>query len=560
MTPPEANDERLAELRRRWEEEPGSRIFLQLSEEYRHRDRHGDALEVLQKGLEAHPHQVSGLVALGRVHLEMDHPAEASRALEKALDIDATNAVAMKLAVEAYLRQGDRDQAKQRLELYKLLNSSDPEIEELEARVARRATERPQAAAPPPPPPPPAPESSSAEAGPDGAPGEPEEAGSASGSVGSPSPPAALEESPANSSSPSAPLHPGGEVWSPTAAWPGLPRDTGAASELAQGADRDGDDEAAPAFSGEEAPEAGAAEPFGDLLSAGERRRYLEGLGSEGLFPVELEPEPEPEPEPESAPEPELEAEPALRAEAAPPGEIPPASAAEAVATPAPGAVPEGLEGGATPSQGVPGPPPAPVEPLAGAGDRPTVTLGQLYLEQGHPGEALRIFEAVLDRDRENVQARIGLLRARAAVSTGESAQRGAAVPEEAPPAPAPPAAALPPSPAAPAETAPAAPSVEPAFPEARAGEAEPLSPDEAEALPAAGEWDQPSAAMDRLQQSAPPAEPATGGLSEAGHEDAPDRPVLTAADLLRDADPALPPKRALLDAYRTRLRGHRSP
>jgi predicted Zn-dependent protease len=45
-----------------------------------------------------------------------------------------------------------------------------------------------------------------------------------------------------------------------------------------------------------------------------------------------------------------------------------------------------------------------------------TVTLGDLYLRQGHPGDAKDIFAAVLERDPENPAARQGLLAARTAV------------------------------------------------------------------------------------------------------------------------------------------------
>jgi outer membrane biosynthesis protein TonB len=89
--------------------------------------------------------------------------------------------------------------------------------------------------------------------------------------------------------------------------------------------------------------------------------------------PWALEPEPEPEPiVPEMAPE--------IVPEMAP--EIVPEMAPE----PAPAPVP----------------PPA-AEPVA------TVTLGELYLRQDHPGEAKRIFEEVLRREPDNATAREAL-------------------------------------------------------------------------------------------------------------------------------------------------------
>jgi hypothetical protein len=51
-----------------------------------------------------------------------------------------------------------------------------------------------------------------------------------------------------------------------------------------------------------------------------------------------------------------------------------------------------------------PAPPPAPA-----AGPAATVTLGELYLRQDHPGEAKRIFEEVLRREPDNAAAREAL-------------------------------------------------------------------------------------------------------------------------------------------------------
>ncbi|HEX2162987.1 MAG TPA: tetratricopeptide repeat protein, partial [Thermoanaerobaculia bacterium] len=130
-----SSPERLAELRRRWQAEPGSRLFLQLAEEYRRAERHGEAVEVLQAGLADHPNHVSAHVALGRARLAMGEADAAVGSLERALDLDATNLVANKALVEAYLAQGEREKARQRLDLYRLLNDADPDVPELRRRI-----------------------------------------------------------------------------------------------------------------------------------------------------------------------------------------------------------------------------------------------------------------------------------------------------------------------------------------------------------------------------------------------------------------------------------------
>src|SRR5262249_49843965 len=123
-----------------------SRIFLQLAEEYRHLGRVKDALAVLEKGLVEHPGYLSALVAKGRCHLELGEGEPARIVLERVVKQDATQMVANKLLVRAYLETGEPGRARERLDLYTLLNDSDPEIEELRRRI--KALDRP---APPPP-------------------------------------------------------------------------------------------------------------------------------------------------------------------------------------------------------------------------------------------------------------------------------------------------------------------------------------------------------------------------------------------------------------------------
>lgn len=350
MTPPDTHADHLAELRRRWEEDPGSRLFLQLGEEYRRAGRHQQALEVLEKGMESHPQQVSGLVSLGRVHLALEQPGKAASALEKAVEIDPTNPMAMKLATEAHLQAGDRDVAGQRLELYKLLNSGDPEVEALEARIEGRE---------------PVPPSPSDEE------------------------PSAVEPVPMAAEEPAAEEFGDGQGWSATAAWPSLPGGSGTVASL------DADppvsaNEAADAVSGGYASEFGTAshdaetarpdprpEPFAGLAAHGAERLYLTALAAEGLFPLDLEPEPD---EVTSEPWEPLQETTSAAFE----------SADEQEMDSAPW---QFVDSAGTGTEASP---------------RPTVTLGQLYLDQGHQVEALAIFDAVLERDPDNEAATEG--------------------------------------------------------------------------------------------------------------------------------------------------------
>jgi tetratricopeptide (TPR) repeat protein len=133
--------DRLAQLRTRWESDPSSRVFLQLAEEYRHQGRVKEALTVLDKGLQEHPGYLSALVAKGRCHLELRDGEAARAVLERVVKQDATQMVANKLLVRAYLETGEPARARERLDLYSLLNDGDPDIADLRRQI--KAMERP---------------------------------------------------------------------------------------------------------------------------------------------------------------------------------------------------------------------------------------------------------------------------------------------------------------------------------------------------------------------------------------------------------------------------------
>lgn len=125
----------IEELRARWEEDPSPQLSLQLAEEYRRQDQSEEAAIILSRALEENPEHMAARVALGRFRSELGEVDEACRLLERVVSEDPTHLVASKLLVSLYVRKGDKKQARDRLDLYKLLNSSDPEIEQLEAQL-----------------------------------------------------------------------------------------------------------------------------------------------------------------------------------------------------------------------------------------------------------------------------------------------------------------------------------------------------------------------------------------------------------------------------------------
>jgi tetratricopeptide (TPR) repeat protein len=386
-----AFSDRITQLRNRWEADPSSRIFLQLAEEYRHQGRIKEALAVLDRGLKEHPGYLSALVAKGRCHLELGEPEAARGVLERVVKQDATQMVANKLLVRAYLDTGEADKARERLDLYSLLNDSDPEIEELRRRL--RAMEQPPA---------PTSDRSFAEAPPPATGGDVFDLGF---------------------TPPATPVRHGGDdlfaldLPAPRPA-PVAPAATPPAAVAA-----------APAVAEEPEPEGVV---FPGLGSRESRSRYLNALAAEGLFGFEPVPEPaavpaapvvetrdieeleettpvaglaweEPVPEAE-APVFDLEEETPWAAEPAPLYSEP----APLYSEPAPPTFEPAFE--EPPFEPVAEPV---VEPVAAPAAEPaaTATLGEIYLRQGHLGEAKRIFDEVLRREPDNPAAREGLLQ-----------------------------------------------------------------------------------------------------------------------------------------------------
>ncbi|HEX4959801.1 MAG TPA: tetratricopeptide repeat protein [Thermoanaerobaculia bacterium] len=378
--------DRLTQLRARWESDPSSRIFLQLAEEYRHQGRVREALEVLERGLKEHPGYLSALVAKGRCLLELGEPDQSRLVLERVVKQDATQMVANKLLVRAYIEISEPERARERLDLYTLLNDSDPEIEELRRRL--RAMDQPTQAENPRPPalpgrpvPPPPPVAAPRPAG---------------GDVFDLAPPAPRVAAPVAREA-----EPFAELWSPppAAAPAPAPAPVAAAASVA-------------VLEKPEAKEIEPSEPedvlFPGLASHDSRRRYLAGLAAEGLFHFEpavqeaAVPAPAPLAAVEVAPEP---AAPAAVMEEVEAMEEPPVFELEEPALPASWAVePEPLLPPA-PS------PPVSTPPAAAPGPIATATLGELYLRQGYLAEAERIFREVLDREPDNPAAREGLAK-----------------------------------------------------------------------------------------------------------------------------------------------------
>jgi len=143
-------DTQLQQLSKRWAEDPTPHLALQLADVYRHRGQIAEAVPILERGLEVHPGHVSIQVALGRYRLDAGDSQGAADVLREVVDKDPGHLVANKLLVRAHIGLGDSKSAADRLELYALLNDSDPELEALRSAVEAEFSGAAGSTAPPP--------------------------------------------------------------------------------------------------------------------------------------------------------------------------------------------------------------------------------------------------------------------------------------------------------------------------------------------------------------------------------------------------------------------------
>ncbi|MBZ0114299.1 MAG: tetratricopeptide repeat protein [Thermoanaerobaculia bacterium] len=140
-------EHRLASLRHRWEQDPSSRIFVQLAEAHRRRGEVAEALDVLEKGLAYHPRYLSANIVQARCYLEQHQGEKARKVLEAVVVRDPTHLVAGQLLVETHLQLDQRSAALDALERYRLLGAGGEEFDELERRANGLSDTKPSAGA-----------------------------------------------------------------------------------------------------------------------------------------------------------------------------------------------------------------------------------------------------------------------------------------------------------------------------------------------------------------------------------------------------------------------------
>ncbi|MEO0141761.1 MAG: tetratricopeptide repeat protein [candidate division WOR-3 bacterium] len=90
----------IAKLSERYSKDPKSRIFVQLADAYRKNNMVDEALEVLKQGLQYHPNYPLAYLILGKCHLDRREYNQAKDALQKTVELDPMNIVALRLLVQ----------------------------------------------------------------------------------------------------------------------------------------------------------------------------------------------------------------------------------------------------------------------------------------------------------------------------------------------------------------------------------------------------------------------------------------------------------------------------
>lgn len=118
----------IEKLQKKLEKEPNSLIFLQLAEEYRKEGYYEDALKTCRDGLKRHPNYWSARVAMGRIFYEKADYEQARDELEKVIKAVPDNLLANKLLGDIYLHTDRSEDALKRYQIVQMLTPNDQDV------------------------------------------------------------------------------------------------------------------------------------------------------------------------------------------------------------------------------------------------------------------------------------------------------------------------------------------------------------------------------------------------------------------------------------------------
>lgn len=101
----------LTSMLKEYQDDPRSRIFAKLADEYRKQGLIVQAIEIIEEGLEHHPGFSTALLVLAKCHFDKRRYADCLRILEKLLRENSENFRAERLRADVYMRLGQRSAA-----------------------------------------------------------------------------------------------------------------------------------------------------------------------------------------------------------------------------------------------------------------------------------------------------------------------------------------------------------------------------------------------------------------------------------------------------------------
>ncbi len=136
----------MEKLKKKVENDPSSKLFVPLAEEYRKLGRIDEAINILLNGLKTQPDYMSAVVALGKMYLEKSMTAEAQEAFEKVVNVIPNNLFAHKRLAEMYFEHGEKDRAARECEIILSLSHNDEDAETMLGFLKPRKpdTEKPE--------------------------------------------------------------------------------------------------------------------------------------------------------------------------------------------------------------------------------------------------------------------------------------------------------------------------------------------------------------------------------------------------------------------------------
>lgn len=132
-----SKNQALVDQLKEFQRNPKSLVFVSLADNYRDEGLFQQALDILDEGLEHHPHLMMALVARARCLFDLKRYAEAMQQIQVVIQLNPQNLKAYKLQSEIYVRLGQRKAAIRALTKVILLYPQDMEatraLQELEA-------------------------------------------------------------------------------------------------------------------------------------------------------------------------------------------------------------------------------------------------------------------------------------------------------------------------------------------------------------------------------------------------------------------------------------------